>query len=83
MFDWQVILVVCALLLACIYVGWRGWLRLSSFARSRRMNASSCSEGCGNCGTQQPTKEAQPANLVQIPKSQSASRGLEERLHSS
>jgi hypothetical protein len=57
MFDWQTILVGCALLLACIYVGWRGWSRLSSLSTSRRMNASSCSDGCGGCGATQPMED--------------------------
>jgi hypothetical protein len=50
MFDWQIILVVCALLLACVYVGRRGWLRVSSLSISKRMNAPSCAVGCGGCG---------------------------------
>lgn len=56
MFDWQVILVICALVLACIYVGRRGWMRLSSLALSRRMNVPSCVQGCGGCGAKQPSK---------------------------
>lgn len=50
MFDWQIILVAGALLLACVYVGRRGWLRLSSLAISKQMNAPSCAAGCGGCG---------------------------------
>jgi len=57
MFDWQIIVVSGALLLACIYVGRRGWLRFSSFASSREMSASSCAQGCGGCGTRQPTTQ--------------------------
>ena len=66
MFDWQIILVVLALLLACAYVGRRGWLRLSSFARSRAMNASSCAQGCGGCGAREPTKQGERTIPVQI-----------------
>ncbi len=50
MFDWQLIIVGLVLVLACSYIGWRGWLRLSSLSVSKRMNAPSCGEGCGACG---------------------------------
>ena len=48
MFDWQVIVVACVLLLAGAYVGRRGWLRISSLAISKR-NAPSCDKACGHC----------------------------------
>jgi hypothetical protein len=48
MFDWQVIVVACVLLIAGVYVGRRGWLRISSLAISKR-NAPSCDKGCGHC----------------------------------
>src|SRR5437588_658415 len=48
MFDWQVIVVACVLLLASAYVGRRGWLRISSLAISKR-NAPSCDKACGHC----------------------------------
>lgn len=66
MFDWQVILVAFALLLACIYVGRRAWLRLSSLSVSRRMNAPSCSDGCGGCGVKEPKKQDVRTIPVQI-----------------
>jgi hypothetical protein len=69
MFDWQTILVVGALLLAGTYVGRRGWLRLSSFARSRAMSASSCAQGCGGCGARQQI-EIPKTNVIQIMRSQ-------------
>jgi hypothetical protein len=50
MFDWQIIIVGCVLLLACVYVGRRGWLRISSLSVSKRMNAPPCGNGCGGCG---------------------------------
>lgn len=49
MFDWQLIIVAFALILACSYIGWRAWLRLSSLSISKRMNAPSCGDGCGSC----------------------------------
>ncbi len=57
MFDWQTILVVGALILACVYVGRRGWLRLSSLSISKRMNAPSCAAGCGGCTAAQAKPE--------------------------
>jgi len=66
MFDWQIILVVGVLLLACAYVGRRGWMRLSSFARSRAMSASSCAQGCGGCGAREQVKQDVRAIPVQI-----------------
>jgi len=48
MFDWQVFVVACVLLLAGAYVGRRGWLRISSLTISKR-NAPSCDKGCGHC----------------------------------
>lgn len=56
MFDWQIILVGLALLFAGIYVGRRGWLRLSSLSTSKRMNPPSCADGCGGCGVVQGIK---------------------------
>jgi len=53
------------MLLAGIYVARRGWLRLSSMSSSKPMNASSCSDGCGGCGTAQ-AKSAPPRVPVQI-----------------
>jgi len=47
MFDWQVIVVACVLLLASAYVGRRGWLRISSLAISK-WNAPSCDKACGH-----------------------------------
>lgn len=66
MFDWQVILVGFALLLACIYVGRRAWMRLSSLSLSKRMNAPSCGDGCGGCGTSQALRQDVPTIPVQI-----------------
>jgi hypothetical protein len=66
MFDWQIILVGCALLLACIYVGRRGWLRLSSLSSTKQMNAPSCSDGCGGCGAKEPMKKQLRSTPVQI-----------------
>ena len=65
MFDWQVIVVVGVLLLACAYIGRRGWLRISSLSISKRMNAPSCAAGCGGCGTAQ-AKPKPPTIPVQI-----------------
>ena len=66
MFDWQIILVGCALVLACIYVGRRVWMRLSSLSLSKRMNAPSCNDGCGGCGARQPMKQDVRTIPVQI-----------------
>jgi len=66
MFDWQVILVGLVLSIACVYVGRRAWLRLSSLLLSRRMNAPSCSNGCGGCGVKQPMTQDVRRVAVQI-----------------
>jgi hypothetical protein len=65
MFDWQIIVVSGVLLLACIYVGRRGWLRLSSLSIAKRMNAPSCAAGCGGCGAEQAEQDVR-AIPVQI-----------------
>ena len=48
MFDWQVIVVACVVLIAVGYVARRGWLRIFSLAISKR-NVPSCDKGCGHC----------------------------------
>jgi len=53
-FDWQIIAAGIALLGALAYVGWRGWLRISSMRPHKSMSASSCGEACG-CGGKKST----------------------------
>ena len=79
MFDWQIILVGCALLLACAYMGWRGWLRLSSLSVSKRMKEPSCGDGCGGCEARQ-TKPELRTIPVQIQKIICCSEDSESRL---
>jgi len=56
MFDWQIIAAGFALLSALIYVGWRGWLRISSLKPQKKMAASSCGAGCG-CSISKPLRD--------------------------
>ncbi|PYS70552.1 MAG: hypothetical protein DMF73_12640 [Acidobacteria bacterium] len=51
MFDWQTVAAAILLLIASIYVGRRAWLRISSLSIRKRLNAPSCDDACGGCGT--------------------------------
>jgi hypothetical protein len=51
MFDWQTIIAAITILAASAYVGWRGWLRISSLKPNRKMPGQSCSGDCGCSST--------------------------------
>jgi hypothetical protein len=53
MFDWQIIIAAITIMAASVYVGWRGWLRISSLKPNRKMPGQSCSGGCG-CSSTKP-----------------------------
>ena len=56
MLDWQNTLVVLILLSACLYLGRRGWARLTLFLRNERESLDCRSETCGGCGTNRHKK---------------------------